>query len=715
MTKKLTYIGIVLMGVIVLLNPLKAQNTNDTVPLITPDSTLITLSDSLMVKDSIVLDSAFISDSIVMDSIALSDSLNQKASKWNFITGGNDSTYYSFFGHLINTHDTIKINNWRYNIYTHELKISEFDSTLNDFQNFHPAFKKSFNNNYLGNTGLAVKSNLYFEPLQKSDFIFINAFETYNFSSENAEYYNVLKPFTKFDAHIGPKDEQNIEVLHTQNINPYLNGFIRFKNYTGKGNYISQETRNNSGIIGGSYTQGPIATHINYNFNNINAQENGGVTDPFFITDTIISTNQISAKLSNASNYFKDRKLFIDQKIGLFKSNIKDSAKLGDYRLSIQYNYFHQNSLKIYEDDTTGYNNSRTKEWLYFYPNTYNDAATFDSSHFFIRKQLFRLNLEEIPYNYPFVGAYFGFGTEKAEYSYFNTDTLFNNSQSKTQKSTYLEGGIYRLRGEKFKFSGSYTFYISGYKQTDFTLDGFISQKFGNDSNYFVLKAEGGIYLESPDYFLMNYKSNHFRWNNENFKQIKRTELKFDFSYPKFNINAGARFSTLTDFVFFNNEALPDQFIGTFALLDVYFNNRLELGPFGLKTQLNYQKTGNSTVLPLPEFSGYAALYWAPKVYFANTEGRMKFNIGTDLYYWTSFYAPSYSPASSQFHTQKDQLVGNYPFWGAYLNFEIKRLRFYLRTEHISYNLFETNYFMAPNYPSPRFVIRYGIAWTFYD
>jgi hypothetical protein len=108
-------------------------------------------------------------------------------------------------------------------------------------------------------------------------------------------------------------------------------------------------------------------------------------------------------------------------------------------------------------------------------------------------------------------------------------------------------------------------------------------------------------------------------------------------------------------------------------------------------------------------------LYWAPEVYFKATDGKMKFNIGADIYYWTSFYAQSYSPALSLFHNQTNQAVGNYPFLGAFVNFEIKRLRFYLRTEHLTYNLVEKNYFMSPSYPTPEFVLRYGIAWTFYD
>lgn len=709
MIKRLKYGFALLIVCWFLGHQVSAQNLGDTVKHQNPDSVLL---DSVMFDS--LLDDSLLIDSVLNDSLAIYDSLPLEKRKWSFISGGNDSTYFSFYGHTLDIHDTLLVRYWNYNKSVHELELYHFDSTLNDLQNFHPAYQKSFNNLYLGNVGLAVKSNLYFEPLPKTDFIFINAFNAYNFQANNTEYFNVLKPFTKFEANVGPNDEQDIDVVHTQNINPYVNAFIRFKNFTSNGDYIYQTTRNNSGVIGGSYTQGPLATHLNITFSNVNAEENGGLTDPLEISDPDKSANQMSMRLNNASNYIKDRQLFFDQKIGFLKTNVSDSAEIGDYWFSFQYNFHQHRSVKLYQDEPYEYVNIYTEDTLSFYENTYNGSSTFDSLYFLSRKHLFRINLEEIPYSYPFVGAYVGVGFDRNTYAWFNVDTLFNNSQSNAINNTYLEGGIYRLRGKKFKFAGNYIFYIDGYKQTDFSLDGFISQKFGSDSNYFELKGEGGVFLESADYLFTNFYSNHYRWQNT-FNATKRTELKFHFLYPKFNLITGVRFSTLTDYVYLNNAALPDQQTGTFAILNAYVKNRFEVYRFGLKTQLSYQETGNASVLPLPKFSGYAALYWFPTANFKSTGGTMKFDIGADVYYWTKFYGLAYDPALAQFHTQNYQTYGNYPFVGAFVNFEIKRLRFYLRAEHLNFDEKNPNYFLAPSYPSNRLVIRYGISWTFYD
>jgi len=69
-----------------------------------------------------------------------------------------------------------------------------------------------------------------------------------------------------------------------------------------------------------------------------------------------------------------------------------------------------------------------------------------------------------------------------------------------------------------------------------------------------------------------------------------------------------------------------------------------------------------------------------------------------------------------RFFNQKEVTVGDYPFVGFFTNFEIKRLRFYLRFEHANYGITEPrNYFNTPYYPTNRNTFRYGLVWTFYD
>lgn len=692
-----------------LAQPVSPSLLKDTLALGAQNNLIDTLKIS---RDTLKVNST---DTISMDTskVASTDSLQVKKSKWDFLTGGNDSTYYSFYGQVFKAKDTTLERSMFYHQDIHELEMATYDSTLTNLHLIHPAFKNSINNSYLGNMGNAVKSAIYFDPQPKTDFIFLQSFTPYIFQSSKMEYYHVAKPFTLFGANIGPRDEQDIVFLHTQNINPYFNAFLKFKNYTGEGHYENQETRNNSGSIGGAFDKGWLSIHANYVFSRINTLESGGVSDTYYITDSTLSTNEISTRLTDGSNYIKDRALFYDQKIGFLRTHVPDTAKFGEFWFSFQYNYQRQKSAKIYTDESDSYTN-KDGEAFNLYEHNYSGVSSFDSTYFKTNKHLFRLNLEENPHSYPFVGAFVGVGLENIDYYYFNKDTLFNYSNNYTKKSQYAEGGLYRLKGEKFSFSAKYILYINGYKQGDFRLDGFISQKFGKAKKTIELRAEGGQYKETPDYFLQKYYSNHFRWNNS-FQPEQRTTLKFTVSLPGYQTKLGSRFSLLKDMIYIDEQSLPTQYENTFSVFDVFLNNQFNFGKFGTVTRLNYQKTSNERVLPLPEFSGYFSLYFAPDISFNDTKGRMKFQLGVDVTYFTSYMGQAYTPATALFNNQSQQLIGNYPFVGAFWNFEIKRLRFYLRGEHINYGLMETNYFFTPSYPTNRFVLRYGLVWAFYD
>ncbi len=703
MQKTITYILFILTILFLSLSGF-AQITQDTAIVVNEDTANITINDSVNIS---IADSV----SIIQDSTNI-DSLK---SKWNFNTvGGNDSTYYSFYGDIINADDTILIERWIYNLNVHNLDIRIYDSTLQDFHIFNPAFKKTINNGFLGNTGLAVNSNIFAEPNPQTEFIFMQSFTPYMFLSNHVDYYNVMKPFTIFRVDMGPDEEMNLGVLHTQNINKYFNVFIAFKNYTGEGKYIRQKVRDNAGTIGTSYTKGRLATHFNLTFNKIDAQENGGIIDYYMITDTTISTNDINTRLTNGSTYIKDRQMFFDQKIGFFKTNVPDSARFGNYWFSFQYTYNRHKSAKIYKDDDDTYINY-AGDTLHLYQHTYNGTSTFDSVFYKHTNHNFRINLEENPLSYPFVGAYFGYGMQNTDYYYFNKDSLFNNSHSNTINSSYFEAGLYRLKGKKFKFQVNYKIFISGYRQADMRLNGFISQKFRKEKKQFEVKGYGGIFVKTPDYLLTDYYSNHYRWKNS-FNSQKKTSINLKITYPYYRTEFGSRFNILSDFIYFDQDALPQQYNNAFTVFDIYLNNIFEFGRFGLRTRVNYQVTSNSSILPLPNFSGYGAFYYNPNGYFKQTGGHFRLHFGIDAYYWTEYYGQAYSPALATFYNQTEQTVGNYPFFGFFADFEIKRLRFYLRYEHANYGLTKpSNYFFTPYYPTNRGTFRYGLVWTFYD
>lgn len=659
-----------------------------------------------------------VADTIIADTALTGASLKnyntQQPDTNSVVKQGADTSVYTLFEHVFyyNT-DTNIVEKWKYNTKIHELSIMVYDSTLNGFQNVNPVFKTAYTSTYIGYVGSASRSNLFFEQNPQTDCNFLQSFTPYLNNAHDVIYYRVRKPFTIFDVNIGPEDEQNVEVLHTQNISKYLNGFIKYNTHTGNGVYFNQKARNTSGVAGLSFIKNRFATHLNYTFGKISVNENGGITDSWYITDTILNTTEIPVRLTGGQTLITDKQLFFDQKVGFIKTHKPDSGKVGGYWFSAQYNYWQQKVFKIYSDKSGTYYNIIKGDTLSIYQNNYYNNLTGDSIYYTEKNHMLRINLEEVPGKYPFVGLYFGVGINLLEHSYNLLDTL-DNQGSHTQKNAYFETGIYRQRNSGFKFSGNYKMYFLGYKQANFILDGSISQKLGRKATAHVVSANAELKSQNPDYFVSHYNSNHYKWDN-NFKPINTVLLNGSYTIPLINTVAGVNYSVVGNYVYYNYQALPQQYNQPLTVIDAFLRTNLKVKRFGLNAKVDYQLSDNQTVMPLPDFSCYLALTYKQPVYFTLTEGKLIFQLGVDMLYHTAFYAPSYIPALNVFAAQNTQLVGNYPFVGAFVNVEIKRLRFFLRGAHANYRFTKANYFMAPFYPTPRFELRYGLAWTFYD
>lgn len=96
----------------------------------------------------------------------------------------------------------------------------------------------------------------------------------------------------------------------------------------------------------------------------------------------------------------------------------------------------------------------------------------------------------------------------------------------------------------------------------------------------------------------------------------------------------------------------------------------------------------------------------------------MDAQIGVDMRYFTSYYAPILNPATAQFCVQNTTKVGNYPILNVYANFYVRslHLRFFAHYTHFNHLFMKStpNYFAMPGYPMNPDIFRAGLAWHFY-
>jgi len=677
------------------------------------DSLLVTGFVDSTIHDTVINTLNVASDSIFSDSLAISDTVRIDSTSEKSV---RDTSKYGLYRHVFIDSDTLLFHKWRYNPNIYDFNMSTYDSSLYMLNLHRPANYDGRVTAYLHQVGTAITSHEFFEPNEPTRFIFLQSFTPYMHQAESEEFFNVKKPLTLFGYDGGMKEEQIIHLIHSQNVTRGLNLFFKYDSYGGDGEFVEQKTKNNSGSLGASFIQGRLATHFAWTFSRINVEENGGVTDDYFITDSVMNPKEIAVRMTDAHTYIKDRQWFVDQKVGFVRAKESDTIDTGGYWFSLQYTFKRQFSRKYYTDANQKYFNAITGDSLSVYKHNYSGKQTYDSCSYSDQVHQVRLNLEEIKNPYAPFGLYGALGVQKQRYYYFNVDTLFSNSRSTTKTSGYIEAGLHRTRPGLLTFSGSYRQYFAGYKMGDFTLNGEVTQRFSKSEKPLSVSAEIMLEHSKPDYFYTDYQSNHFKWQKDFSKKPITTKLSGKLDIPQFRTTVAGHYALMSNYVYLNTECEPQQADKSLSVFGLQLRNHLSGAGFNLVSRINYQLTSKSSVLPLAKFTAYEALYYERELHFELTDGRLLFQLGIDMSYWTKYNAQAYCPATALFYNQTETETGNYPFIGAFLNVRIKHVRFFICGHHINYDLFgDRQFFLAPHYPTSKATFSYGIRWPFYN
>ena len=249
-------------------------------------------------------------------------------------------------------------------------------------------------------------------------------------------------------------------------------------------------------------------------------------------------------------------------------------------------------------------------------------------------------------------------------------------------------------------------FYLTGYRQADVSADAefirYLSQKTRK------ISLSGHIASLKPSFFLQNYASSHFIWNND-FKNTDNIEAQLQYS-SKNNFYGTVALNYFTGYIFFDSLALPRQIETELLVASLSIDKQFDWGPVHHLHRILVQKSTNSDIhLPLV---AYGNSTWYQNEVF---KGALKFQIGFDFYYFLKYYADAYMPATGMFYDQYESKIGEYPFMNAFINWRIKRTRFTLQYTNALAGIAGYNYFMAYRHPNFPGSLKFGLAWTFYD
>jgi len=630
------------------------------------------------------------------------------------------------------------IYSWRLTDYLTSEERVKIDTFLVSFQKHNPVFQHSISASFLGNPGLASKSNIFIKrDSYNNDLIFQDPFRLYFHNPANTRFYNTRKPYSSLQFSTGGpsgENEKTLGVLHTQNVTPDFNIGFKYDNINAEGQYREQDVRTNAISFFSSYHTERYTAHGLLNINSVNNHESGGLQDDQSLGDPQLSTTELPVRLNDVVNIVRNNNFFLSHSFIPFggvdagerveeteavedgnRDNSNNREVISLERLELSHVFHYENFRRVFEDPTP------PEE---FYDNFFiSPERTYDSTSY---RRISNSLLTELPgietphFSFSVKG---GVRNEQVKKSYniphdtiitHNTetpDTTVVTRESDSFSSNAALASASSSITERLEMNASAHYYFSGYRQGEYNFSARADLSLLEGKNSSILSLFLKQKETKPSPFLNRYSSNHFKWEND-FDNIGESRLGGSFNMPSRDLEAGLYTSLLNNYIYMDTSANPAQHDSPFPVLTAYFKKDFSLWRFNFRNKLYYQASGQEDILPLPSLSLYSSVYYEQTF----LDGMLLAQAGFDIFYNTPYYAYAYQPATAQFHLQKEKKLGNYPYVDVFINFQHKnRFRAFFKAEHLNANFTGNDYFSVLHHPRNEQLFKLGISWIFYD
>lgn len=593
-----------------------------------------------------------------------------------------------------------------------------FDTVFSLFHRFRLADKYSSLNATLGCYGLPFYQINFFDRITDPDKFLYTGYYPFMYVPEKAVFMNTQVPFSEMVWTYGaPREtaEQTFRVRHSQNVNRFLNFGLIFDVIYNLGQYNYQKTDNKTFTFYGSYTGQKYKAYFSTGVNNLNSAENGGIIDKDQLE--LYETREVPVNLgslNSSKSFLKNRNLLLVQRYRIGgEQSAKDSSNSkasGPPGLSGTFSHIltWETNKRTYTDKAPGSG---------FYDTTFiSSSYTKDSLSSRMLKNTIRFDFMTDESKKLRLGIGIGLRNELIRYSQIipSHDINYADTAAWNRNNNVLTGRIFNDIGEKFSWIARGELFLTGFRAGDFSLKGEITKKFGFEKGTASWIITGSMTNTQPSFWFENWGSNNFEWHN-NLKKEFRIDVGTTFSYPVLKAEIRFNYAIIDNYTAFNTLAMPDQHQGGLSVASLNAKKEIQAWKFHLATDLLVQKTSNYEILDLPLFTTRSSFFFEHLFRFKETNGDLNAQLGIDLLYHTSYYPYKYMPSTGRFYRQDIIKTGNYPFIDVFLNLKLRRTRIFIMFDHLNSRYMGYDYFMIPSYPMNVRMLRYGIAWTFYN
>ncbi|MDX5480893.1 MAG: putative porin [Hymenobacteraceae bacterium] len=554
---------------------------------------------------------------------------------------------------------------------------------------------------HLGNLGTASQPLLYRMPQEIGVRLGKRVFDRYAYNPNTLNYFDTRSPYSHIYYVQGQRGEQVFEGTYTRNITERWNAGVAYQILSANKQIGTAERRD--GLIDNQSVK--AYTHyrskndrydlfFNYTFMKHEQIESGGIRPlPGDTRDSLSGYETEQVYLTQAANEESRNNFHLTHIYKLAGENLKLYHTADWYR-----------QVNEFQDDAPS-SAVNGGEAASFYPNFfYSRMRTEDRTAY---RQL--QNVIGVTGNskVSFFKAFIKHRNAGIDYSVLETvhpDTADVRGRI-TEGATYNQlfvGGQLRL------------FYQN---KAELFLDG----EFQLTRDYRV-RAQGFLWglqlsqervLRSPSLVEEFMLSNHFRWDNDFQNTVTdRTEVSFARKLgERQHLKLGVNFTNINRYIYFNEQALPEQVSGSQRLIGAELAHHIRFGPVHFENFIAYTNTDEADKVRVPEWVFDSKLFLQGKVFGNALYGQF----GVQAYMPTGYFADAYMPVTQQFYLQNEFELKTYPVIDVFLNADIKTLNVFLKMSHVNYDLWEPVYFTTPYYPGMRRSFTFGIKWMFFD
>ncbi len=624
------------------------------------------------------------------------------------------------------------LNNFKWHISRdyNRVAIGPLDTTLTDFRIDYPFYLHDVGDMAQGALGQTSLPLNYFRRPQSSDFAFADPYYAYTYNMENVPFYNTKRPLIRMGyIESGQKRyrEENFNIMVAQNISPTTGFNVDYRSHSTRGLYAWARTKNHNVAVAFSHTGKRYSVHAAYYNNHIEQQENGGVVGVWAIADTTFQhPSGVPMKLADAQarNIYRNNAFFVTQSYGIPLQRMTESDfSLADLSaVYIGHSFQYSSWSKVYTDRNRPYvdeRDHRDENGAFvpatgnYYDNWYIDPAQSRDS-LYERVISNRIFVQAQPWDRNGVVGTIdaGVGVDLHLYSQFGAGDYLSGGYRKVKKTSYFAYGSVGGKIKKYvDWDANIRFYPSGYRGGDLEIGARLALTGYIRRHPLILEGRFSMERRTPSYWQENLFSNHFMWsaplNKEN-----ETRFEVKFTVPDFAFEAGVWQGIVGDKVYYGSDSRIAQHGGSVGLTSAYVRKDFRLGGLHLDNRVLLQWSTDQEVVPVPLLSAYLSYYYE----FWVVRNVLRLQIGLDGHYHTKYHAPSYNPALSAFYNQREVDVGNYPYVDAFVMGKWKRMRIFLKYQHLNKGLFGNGeYFALAGYPLNPGMFKIGISWGFYD